>query len=373
MKTYTSILFWALLLSIAFSCSDDDSPMVIVEDPDPDPVDTIDLSYFPPLDQDTWDTVLPGDLDWNEDKLSDLVDYVGSKNSKSLLILHKGKIVVEEYFDGHTSNTVWPWYSAVKSMTSVGVAIAQEENLLSIEDKTSDYLGENWTSLQKEKQDLIKVRNHLTMTTGLKNSIGQLIPWTCIAPLCMQYEADAGTRWAYHQGAFTQTQEILTSATGMNFQQYLREKIQNKIGINGSWSSILDVRIFSSNTRGMARFGLLALNKGNWDGQEIYPEDYHTRMTNTSQEHNKAYGYLWWLNGKENLLSTISQTIIPGPLVPNAPADMFAALGAEDQKIYVVPSLDLVVVRTGKPANNMEFALSSFDNELWDKINDILP
>lgn len=66
-----------------------------------------------------------------------------------------------------------------------------------------------------------------------------------------------------------------------------------------------------------------------------------------------------------------SQTIFPGFLIPNAPADMFAALGAADQKLYIVPGKNMVIVRMGDASdpNNPTFASSGFDNELWGKLD----
>ncbi|MBL7747104.1 MAG: serine hydrolase, partial [Chitinophagaceae bacterium] len=68
------------------------------------------------------------------------------------------------------------------------------------------------------------------------------------------------------------------------------------------------------------------------------------------------------------------QTVYPGSLVPNAPADMYAAMGAEDQRIYVVPSKKMVVIRMGDASDplNPVFALSGFDNDLWQKINAVI-
>jgi len=278
-----------------------------------------------------------------------------------------------KYFDDHNINKNWNWFSAAKSLTSTLVGIAQMENFLSIEDKTSDHLGNNWSTLNNEQQDKIKVRNHISMTTGLKNPIGNIIQWTCVNPICMNYEVDAGTKWAYHQGAFTLTQNIITNAVGINFKQYCKDKIQNRIGMNGSWQQLLDVRIFSSTTRSMARFGLLSLHQGQWDGETIYPKSYHDEMIVSSQGSNKAYGYLWWLNGQESFLAPGIETQINGTLIPNAPDDMFCALGADDQKIYVVPSDSLVIVRCGETAGGSEFANSSFDNILWEKINQVIP
>jgi hypothetical protein len=71
------------------------------------------------------------------------------------------------------------------------------------------------------------------------------------------------------------------------------------------------------------------------------------------------------------MLPTV-QASFSGMLVPNAPADLYAALGKNDQKIYVVPSLGLVVVRMGEAAGNSHLALSSFDNELWGKLKGVI-
>ena len=92
-------------------------------------------------------------------------------------------------------------------------------------------------------------------------------------------------------------------------------------------------------------------------------------MTTPSQTLNRSYGYLWWLNGQPSYqLPGPQQTVFPGPLIPAAPADLIAALGKNDQKIYVVPSLGLVVVRQGNSAGASRLAASSFDNELWTRI-----
>lgn len=362
---YLSIL---PLIFILPSCTDDSGLMN-----DPLPNDPMEAMYFPPVEGNVWDETSPQSLDWNVEKLIELNSFLEAKKTKGFMILKNGKIAMEEYYNNHNVNKDWTWYSAAKSLTSTLVGIGVMEGVLDLETTTSTYLGDNWSSAASDKEDLITVKNHLTMTTGFENPIGNIIRWTCTAPFCMNYEVDAGDRWAYHQGAFTLTQDIITNATGMNFQEYCKEKIQDKIGMNGAWGQLLDVRIFASTTRSMARFGLLALNEGKWDDKIIYPASYHNAMINTSQEHNQSYGYLWWLNGKEEFLGTQDQTVYDGPLIPNAPLDMFCALGAQDQKIYVIPSLDMVVVRCGEPAGSTAFASSSFDNELWGLLQEILP
>jgi hypothetical protein len=112
------------------------------------------------------------------------------------------------------------------------------------------------------------------------------------------------------------------------------------------------------------------LNKGKWNQDIILSDTAYLRaMTNTSQNLNKSYGYLTWLNGKGSFMLPASQFVSPTNLVPSAPADMFCALGKNDQKIYVVPSQNLVVIRMGEKAGNLSLnALSNFDNEIWQRL-----
>ena len=355
-------IYLLLFVLLVFNCSSDDTS----GSDDMPPEASI---YFPPITGNEWETTSTTSLDWNDTALQDLYTYLEEKDTKGFMILKDGKIVSERYFNGHNANATWAWFSAVKSLTATAVGVAQEEGFLDIDNKTSDYLGNNWSSLTAQQQDLITVKHHLSMTTGLQNTPANFIAWTCTIPLCMQYNAAAGTKWQYHQGAFTQLQNMLSQSTDMNFKAYIKTRISDEIGITGTWDDLLGANIFLSNTRGMARFGLLMLNKGTWNENIIVSESYYNEMTNTSQNLNKSYGYLWWLNGKESFMTPGVQNINDGYLIPNAPADMIAALGAQDQKIYVVPSQNLVIVRSGLAAGPEELANSGFDNVLWEKIN----
>jgi CubicO group peptidase (beta-lactamase class C family) len=118
----------------------------------------------------------------------------------------------------------------------------------------------------------------------------------------------------------------------------------------------------------------LALNKGKWESNQVINETFFTESISSSQTINPSYGYLWWLNGYPTYMVPGGQTVYTGPLVPNAPADMYSAMGASDQRIYVVPSKKMVVIRMGDASDpsNPNFALSGFDNELWGKINDVI-
>lgn len=357
-------LFPIVFLILFLNCSSeaiDEIPQeetpVVIDDP------ITDNYYFPPLNSDTWETTTISELNWNENQLQPLLDYLEIKNTKSFIILHKGKIVVEEYFDGHTATSPWYWASAGKTLTTAMAGIAQEENLINLNDKVSDYIGTAWTSAPLEKENLITCKNLLSMNSGLDDGLGD-----GIAPTDLQYVADAGTRWAYH-GVFVKLQDVIASASNQSWDTYFTTKLKNRIGMTGAWIETGNANVYWSTSRTMARFGLLTAAKGKWNDQQIVPENFLAEATTTSQNINEAYGYLWWINGKNSYRLPQTQLEFNGSLIPNAPQDMYCALGKNDQKIYIVPSKDIVVIRMGNAADAANFALSDFDNILWEKIN----
>lgn len=353
-----SIILFLLSLLLISSCSEDDS---IVQ---PTPSESM---YFPSNTNSTWETMSISSLNWNQNAIQPLKDYLILKNTKSFIILVNGRIVIEEYFNGHTSSLEWEWNSAGKTLVGTTVGIAQQENLLSIDNKVSDYLGTEWTSMSLENEDLIKVSHLLTMTSG-NDDTKQYVTKTNLT-----YVADAGTRWAY-SNIFQKLTDVVAIASNKPFEIYFNEKIKTKIGMDGFWNFGTIYTIYHSTTRSMARFGLLALNNGKWNNEQIISEQFFNESVITSQNINSSYGYFWWLNGKNSYMIPGEQTVYPGNLVPNAPVDMYAAMGARDQRIYVIPSKKMVVIRMGGASDpaNPNFAVSGFDNELWNKINAVI-
>ena len=325
--------------------------------------------YFPPNDgSTTWESKSIADLNWNQSAVQPLLDYLELKNTKSFVILVNGRIVMENYFNGHTATTPWYWASAGKTLTATVTGIAQDEGLININNKVSDYLGNGWTRAPLAKENLISCKNLLSMNSGLNDALGD-----DVSPANLQYVADAGTRWAYHN-VYVKLQDVVAQASGQSWTNYFNTKLRDRIGMTGgAWINSDGLSVYWSTTRNMARFGLLSLNQGKWNGTTIVNSTYFNQATTTSQTLNQAYGYLWWLNGKSTYRLPGLQLQFNGTLVPNAPSDMYAALGKNDQKIYVVPSKKMVIIRMGEVANpeNPTFALSGFDNELWDKINDL--
>ncbi|MGC3979533.1 MAG: serine hydrolase [Paludibacteraceae bacterium] len=354
MKT---LIYSLLLLCALSSCDKDDN----INEP------SVETMYFPPATSNEWETVSVAKMGWNQSAIQPLKDYLAQKHTKSFMILVNGRIVLEEYFDGHTSSAEWEWNSAGKTLVSAITGIAQQEGLLNINNRASDYLGTEWTSMPLTKENLIKVRHLLTMTSGNDDTKQYVVKSN------LTYVADAGTRWAY-SNIFQKLTDVVANASNQPFETYFNEKIKNKIGMDGYWNFGTIFTIYHSTTRSMARFGILALNKGKWKDEQIVNESFFTESINTSQEINPSYGYLWWLNGKSKFMVPGEQTVFQGALVPNAPADMYAAMGASDQRLYVIPSKKMVVVRMGDASNpaNPNFAVSGFDDELWGKINAVI-
>ena len=249
------------------------------------------------------------------------------------------------------------------------VGIAQQEGDLNINDKTSDYLGNAWTSVPLEKENLITVKNQLNMTSGLDYETTNL---NCTDPTCLVYKNDAGTQWYYHNAPYTLLEQVVSNATGMDYNTYTNQKIESIIGMNGQWREIGFNKVYWSSSRDMARFGLLILNKGTWNDTPILSdENYYNAMISTSQSHNLSYGYLWWLNGKETILFPGIPIPLNIELASNAPNDLIAGMGKNGQFVDVVPSQNLVVIRMGE--NPGEAALPiEFHNEMWEKLNAII-
>ncbi|MXN91817.1 serine hydrolase [Flavobacterium sp. Sd200] len=320
--------------------------------------------YFPPIGTSEWETTDINTLNWNPDQIQPLLNFLEEKNSRAFMILVNGRIVMEEYFNGHTASTPWYWASAGKTLTATVSGIAEQEGFININNKVSDYLGTGWTSAPTAKENLITCKHLLSMTSGLNDAQGD-----DVSAANLQYTADAGTRWAYHN-VYVKMQDVIAQATNQSWEAYFNAKLKNKIGMTGAWlESGEDLSVYWSTTRSMARFGLMILNKGKWENQEILNEEYFTDMVNTSQNINEAYGYLWWLNGKNSYHMPTVQATFEGELIPTGPDDMFMALGKNDQKIYVIPSRKMVIIRMGEAADDVNFALSGFDEDLWEKIS----
>jgi CubicO group peptidase (beta-lactamase class C family) len=323
-------------------------------------------TYFPPLTGSTWSTTDPATLGWCQDSINNMYNWLETTNSKAFIVLKDGKIVLEKYFGTFTADSFYVWNSAGKTLTAYAVGIAQQEGFLDINDPTSDYLGTGWTSLTLAQEGAITIKHQLSMTTGLDDGVPDFY---CTDPACLVYKAAPGTRWAYHNGPYTLLDSVIESATGMNLNTFVNQKIGTKIGLTGLYVQSGYNNVFVSKPRGMARFGLLLSQDGYWNGNPVLPDlTYINEMRNSSQSINNSYGYLTWLNGKASYMIPQSQFVFPGGLMPNAPNDVYAAEGKNGQIINVSPSDGLILVRMGSSLGT-SLVGTQYNDTIWQYMN----
>ena len=360
--------FLLLLLLIHFSCSKNETQIS-------QPV--VDNLYFPSIDSDQWETITPEELNWDSVSIDNLYDFLQLNNTRAFIVLRDGKIVLENYWGNNIQNTAtfdknsnWYWASAGKTLTAFLLGIAQDNGLLSVEDKSATYLGNGWTNLTANQESLIKIKHQLTMTTGLDYEVDDL---NCTTPNCLNYKDTPGTSWFYHNATYTLLKDVIENSSGITFNDFTNQKVKMKIGMGGSWIQSNYNNIYWSTSRDMAKFGLLILNQGVWDEEVILNDtNYFSNMVNTSQKINKSYGYLWWLNGKDSLIPPGITIPLGTSLAANAPEDLIAGMGKNGQFLDVAPSQNLVIIRMGEAPDGDALVPINFHNEMWSYLNDIL-
>ncbi len=321
-------------------------------------------AYFPPSEG-VWETIPHDSLGWCPENTAALLEFAESTNTRALIILKDGRIALESYMNGFQQDSLWYWASAAKTVTATLAGIAQQEGYLDIQQPVSHYLGTDWTDCTPEEEAQRTVFHQLTMSSGFNPA-----PWfwDCTDPECFSCFTEPGTSWHYHNGVYRRLIEVIEAAASTTRNIYTTQKIKDKIGMQGFWFD----NLFISRARDMARFGLLACNDFVWNGDSILTDiAYADAMRNTALQANPAYGYLWWLNGKDHYLEPMVDQPQDGWIVPSAPADMYAGMGANDQRMYIAPSEGLVVIRMGDVAYEESMALSGFDDELWQRIAEL--
>ena len=316
--------------------------------------------YFPSSDG-SWQIVDPEAVGWRPEALEAAVEYAGDRAATGMVILSGGRILAERP-RGVAALSGRDVASVQKSVIGVLIGIAQQAGHLRVDDPVTRWLGPGWSRAEPARESQILIRHLVSMSSGLDNDL--------------RYSYPPGTRWAYNTPAYSSLLPLLERATGASLTDFGQRALFGPIGMSSAgWAprgqhpaaphaASIGLKLTA---RDMARFGLLVLASGTWaNGRTVCDADFLRTALSPSQPANPSYGWLWWLNGKpSHQLPGASPQPIDGPLIPDAPGDLVAALGARDQKIYVVPSLDLVVTRQGGPAGARGAEVSSFDNAWW--------
>jgi CubicO group peptidase (beta-lactamase class C family) len=316
--------------------------------------------YFPPATG-AWETVTPGQAGWNEAALERALDFARDSSSTGVVMVHRGRLLAERYWPGRAAlpptrdgKPVEDVASVQKSVISVLMGIAVERKLLTLDDPVSKYLGSGWSRASGEAERAITIRHLMSMSSGLDEAL--------------QPEHPPGHHWFYNTPAYSRLITVLAKASGLEPDVYTSEWLASKIGMTETrWiarpAGGPNPYGLATTARDLARFGLLVLARGKWNGVSVVPERYLVDSIRPSQTMNSSYGLLWWTNSATSRL------------IPSAPPDLFSARGAGDRRVYVVPSLDLVVTRLGAPPPRSQAGGldPGFDRELWTRLAEAAP
>jgi len=278
----------------------------------------------------------------------------------ALLVLRNNYLVLEHYTSPlyHGRDYRRSAKSITKSVTSALVGIARgqgkmpplDSNLLSLFPQYTDIAN---MDMRKQK---ITLEHVLSMTAGFEwdeFAVGDTSEFKMMRSAdWVKYALDQpmshppGETWVYNGGCTIMLSDILKNATETEVVDYARKYLLDPIGLeNWNWSITRNnvtntVSGLAMSRRDMARFGVLYLNGGRWQGNQIVPEDWVTRSTSVQvlgkgDYFPYAYGYQWWrLQDQEPTVAMLAVN------------DIYFALGYGGQFIFIVPHLNMVVVST---------------------------
>jgi CubicO group peptidase (beta-lactamase class C family) len=268
------------------------------------------------------------------------------KRTRSVLVIYKDKIIAEKYADGFTKNNVILGWSMTKSITGTLFGILQKQGRFDI------YKPAPVAEWQNDDRKNITTNDLLHMNSGLEWD--EYYDRICDATQ-MLYQAEDMTRtqllkpaifkpnthWNYSSGTtnllsgilrkqFKTHQEYLDfwysaliDKIGMHSMLIETDMAGNYVGSSYAWATIRD----------WSKLGLLYLHKGNWNGEQIFDASWSKYVSTPTNTSNGKYGAQFWLNA--------------GGFYPDAPRDMYSCNGFQGQKVFIIPSQDLVIVRMG--------------------------
>lgn len=287
------------------------------------------------------------------------VPGVKAKRTAAIFIAYKGKLVAEKYSKEQsiTAETrLWGW-SMNKSVINALAGVLVKKGKLSLQASAP---VEEW--LQDRRRE-ITLNDLLHMSSGLKwtENYGDISEATTMlyrerncyqSAIKAPFEKKPDAEWKYSSGTANILSGIIRKAIN-NDSEYFNfpyAEIFRKIGMN---SMVLETDASGhfvgssygyATARDWAKFGLLILKDGIWKGDTILPKGWVDYSRTPAKAANGQYGAHFWLNRSGKL--------------PDAPTDMVSCQGHRGQRIFILPSRDLVIVRLG-------FAEDKFDHNLF--------
>ncbi|NLO67218.1 MAG: serine hydrolase [Bacteroidales bacterium] len=274
-------------------------------------------------------------------------DTIPHKGTFAVMVVYKGQPIAEKYDEGFTQNTRFLSWSMAKSVTNALTGILVKEGRLALDQPVG------FPEWQNDDRKDITLRHLMHMNSGLEwnenygndsdvnnmlHKEGDFAAFT----LNKKLESPVGTVWNYSSGTSNIVSLIIRQAIGNDAEYYAfpRQALFNRIGMTSAIFEVDPSGTFVGSSyvyatmRDYARFGLLFLNGGNWQGEQVLPEGWSEFSAAEAPGSDGQYGAFFWINQS-------------GIFYPDVPRDMYCCRGHDGQYIYIIPSKQLVVVRTG--------------------------
>lgn len=323
--------------------------------------------------------VNPATIGWNTATLAELVNYVAGQKSTGFVVIQNNQIITEtlwplpaeaaqfkanfvhgEAADGSLLEDV---ASQQKSFVAILAGVAIDKGLLDLSKPVSSYIGAGWSKATPQQEAVITVRNLMEMNSGLKEDLS--------------FDAPPDTKFFYNTPAYAIMKPVLEAASHQPLDVITQEWLAQPAGMKdtawrkrpGVFADVGNPTGLVTTPRDIARMGQLVLDGGvAADGTRVISKQQLDALF-TRTKTNPSYGHLWWLNGGSETVNVgANSPRRPGQLVAAAPADMVAALGAQDRKLFVSPSRKLIVVRTGQATPDRDF-----NEKVWQLLTKAMP
>ncbi|MCD7900494.1 MAG: beta-lactamase family protein [Bacteroides sp.] len=287
----------------------------------------------------------------NYQKLNQFLDRVFTNTSPmkgtfAVAIAHKNQLVAERYRADLSAENLFLSWSMAKSITSTLIGILATEEEIDID---RPVLIDRW---QSDGRSEISLSSLLHMNSGLEwnedygsnSDVNKMLFKNgdmALFAIDKQAKSIPDSLWYYSSGSTNIVCQLLRDFISNDAEYYAfpRKELFNKIGmrsavfeVDASGNFIGSSYIYAS-LRDYVRYGLLYLNRGNWLGNQIIPESWVDFTTTVANGSKGRYGAFFWLN--------------QGGDYPDAPADTYMCKGHDGQFIFIIPSKELVIVRTG--------------------------
>lgn len=286
--------------------------------------------------------------------------YSERENGRALMVLRGDEVIFEDYENDVGAEEPTEIYSGTKSFSCATAMLAIEDGFLDLDEPAADTLTE-W---QDNRGD-IKVRQLLQFTSGLKEAywrltydgliVNQRVEDKYQVAVDQPLHSAPGSTFEYNGTHLLAFGELIKRKLDRDPVDYLTERVFDPIGMRFSgWNRDPDgnaMLAFGAWTTAneWLKYGVLVRDDGLWQGEQVMAPGAFSACFSGSKQM-PAYGLNWWLNAEitdEQAKLVPAAGVVGGRLFPSAPADTVTAAGAMDSRLYIIPSLDLVIVRMG--------------------------